>query len=54
MRNTDFEELKEIVKKTGEKAREEAKLHGTAIIYTDKEGRTIKEYADGRVELKKG
>ncbi|MDR7000079.1 hypothetical protein [Neobacillus niacini] len=51
MKNLDRETLREIIKKTGEVAREEAKRHGTYIVYTDKSGKTVREYADGRIEV---
>ncbi|WP_170846195.1 hypothetical protein [Bacillus sp. MUM 13] len=49
----DRDTLKEIIKKTGEKAREEARLHGTYIVYMDEKGNTVREYADGRIEIEK-
>lgn len=52
MKNLDRETLREIIKKTGEVAKEEAKLHGTYIVY-DKKGQTVREYPDGRIEVQK-
>lgn len=41
----------ELAKKTGEVAMEEARKHNTHIIYTRDDGRTVRAYPDGRIEV---
>lgn len=51
LKNIDRNMIIETLKKMGEKAREEAKLHGTYIVYTNKKGQTIREFANGKIEI---
>lgn len=41
------EDIKKIIKLTGERARLDAKIHGTYVVYSTSDGEIIKEYADG-------
>ncbi|MFJ7971736.1 hypothetical protein [Psychrobacillus sp. NPDC096389] len=43
--------IDELAKKTGEAAMEEARKHNTHIIYTRDDGRTVRAYPDGRIEI---
>ncbi|GAE36653.1 hypothetical protein [Halalkalibacter akibai] len=39
----------DLIAKTGEVAREEAKRNNTSIVYAEN-GKVVREYADGRIE----
>lgn len=47
------EELNKWASLTGERARLEAKLFKSAIVYKDDKGRFVKEFYDGRIEVLK-
>ncbi|MEL3958219.1 hypothetical protein NST17_13585 [Caldifermentibacillus hisashii] len=46
-----FAWVDELAKKTGEVAMEEARKHNTYIVYTRDDGKTVRAYPDGRVEV---
>ncbi|MED4454891.1 hypothetical protein [Metabacillus fastidiosus] len=51
MRNIDRETIQELLKQMGEVARKEAQKNGTYIVYMDELGNTVREYADGKIEI---
>lgn len=46
-----FAWVDELAKKTGEVVMEEARKHNTYIVYTRDDGKTVRAYPDGRVEV---
>ncbi|PGK52238.1 hypothetical protein CN918_31090 [Priestia megaterium] len=49
---TDRETFRRMISMTGERARIDAKVHKTYIVYM-KDGEMVKEYHDGRIEVMK-
>jgi hypothetical protein len=43
------DELKKLIRKTGEYALEEARKNGSYIVFKNKEGDIVRKYPDGRV-----
>ncbi|WP_207953470.1 hypothetical protein [Paenibacillus agricola] len=41
------DDLKKLIKLTGERAKLDAKANGTYVVYKDISGKLVKEYADG-------
>lgn len=41
------DDLKKLIKLTGERAKLDAKANGTYVVYKDIAGNLVKEYADG-------
>lgn len=46
--------LEKIIKMTGERAKIDAKIANTYIVYKNKEGQTVREYANGNIVIDKG
>lgn len=44
-------DLKKLIKMTGERAKLDAKANGTYIVYKDGAGKLVKEYYDGTKQL---
>ncbi|MEC0174421.1 hypothetical protein P4H83_06010 [Paenibacillus favisporus] len=45
-----IQDLQKLIKPTGERARLEAKVNGTYIVYKTNSGRIIKEFANGEIQ----
>ncbi|MEC0231047.1 hypothetical protein [Paenibacillus alba] len=45
------EDLKKLIKLTGERAKLDARANGTYVVYRDITGKLVKEYSDGIKEV---
>lgn len=51
MAELDYRELGKYIKMTGERAKIDAKIYNTYIVYKDSKGNLVREYPDGKIIL---